>query len=103
MASELNGIGVYGRRLLPTVFDSIAKETPQRLYASVPVESDLSKGYRDITFGQMKSAVDSFAHYVKKSIGSSTSFEATCYLGEPDLRTALIFLAMVKCGFKVRS
>lgn len=34
--------------------------------------------------------------------GLGMSSETICYIGEPDLRTAVIFLAAVKSGYKVR-
>lgn len=43
-----------GRRLLPKVLDLAAHETPNRLYATIPAADDLSMGYRDITFDDLK-------------------------------------------------
>ncbi|KAL8822839.1 MAG: hypothetical protein Q9191_006436 [Dirinaria sp. TL-2023a] len=91
----------YGDRFLHTVFDEIAVTTPSRLYASIPVSTDLAEGFRDLTFGDVAHCVDVFANSVKEDIGCSDKGETIAYLGIPDLRNAVVFLAAVKCGYKL--
>ena len=91
----------YGSRLMPCVVDELAAITPSRVYASIPVSSDLSKGFRDVTFRDVALATDFLAHWIKSNIGCSETFETIAYMGSPDLRYAFFFLAAVKCGYKV--
>ena len=51
---------------------------------------------------QVLNAVNRCAHWLEHIIGRSTVFETLSYMGLPDLRYAIFFLAAVKCGYKVR-
>ena len=102
MVSQHNFTNNFGRRLLPSVLDQVAATHPNRLYASIPVADQISQGYQDITFQQIKNAVDHLAWSISETHGQSKDFTTICYIGEPDLRTAVVFLAAVKCGYKVR-
>ena len=93
----------YGERLLPQVLDETASSSPERLYASFPHSANIAHGFRDVTFKDMANAVDSFSHFLHKSIGRGVEFETLCFLGVPDLRTAIVCLASWKCGYKVVS
>ncbi|MCJ1251187.1 hypothetical protein MMC30_008418 [Trapelia coarctata] len=46
-------------------------------------------------------AVDYVAWWLDKHIGRSSDFETLSYMGVPDLRYAVVFLAAVKCGYKL--
>ncbi len=91
----------YGSRLLPQVVDELAKYEPERIYATMPLSSDLAQGFRDVTMLQISQAVNKCAHWLENVIGRSTMFETLSYMGLPDLRYAIIFLAAIKCGYKV--
>ena len=91
----------YGSRLLPHVVDELAQSNPKRAYATIPLSSDISEGFRDVTTLEMAQAVNHFAFWLEKSFGRSSSFETISYMGIPDLRYAIVFLAAVKCGYKV--
>jgi len=90
----------FGSRLLPQVVDDLAQLSPNRVYASVPISSDLSMGFQDVTMLDMSRAVDYFAWWLEDRIGRSTEFETLSYMSVPDLRYAVVFLAAVKCGYK---
>lgn len=92
----------YGRRLLPQLLDEISKTTPERLYASVAVSVDLSEGFQDVSFRDMAHATNFFAWWLENNVGRSNLFETLTYMGIPDLRTAVVFLAAIKCGYKVK-
>lgn len=90
-----------GSRLLPSVLDHIGRETPERIYASVPRTHDIADGFRDITHGEVLHAVDALATWVTKTFGVSDDFETLAYTGVADLRYTLVFYAAVKCGYTV--
>ena len=94
---------LYGSRLLPQVVDELAHSDPQRVYATLPLSSDLTKGFQDVTMRQVSQAVNRCAYWLENTIGRSTVFETLSYMGLTDLRYAIVFLAAVKCGFKVSS
>ncbi|KAL8721403.1 MAG: hypothetical protein Q9225_001918 [Loekoesia sp. 1 TL-2023] len=91
----------YGSRLLPQVLDHLARSKPGRIFASVPKTFDLTDGFRDVTVSQMSRSVDHLAWWLEENIGKSSTFETIAYLGLPDLRYTIVFLAAVKCGYKV--
>lgn len=92
----------YGRRLLPQVLDEFSNSNPERLYATIPrLTQDLSQGFHDLTVKEVARCVNSLAWWLQDEIGRSDSFEALCYIGIPDIRSAMIFLAAIKCGYKV--
>ena len=91
----------YGSRLLPQVVDELARTNPQRIFATIPLSSDLTHGFRDITMLQVSQAVNKCAFWLEDTIGRCTTFETLSYMGLSDLRYAIVFLAAVKCGYKV--
>ncbi|KAL8774316.1 MAG: hypothetical protein Q9209_001067 [Squamulea sp. 1 TL-2023] len=91
----------YGSRLLPQVLDELAAYDSERIYAAFPKTADLKDGFRTVTMAQMARAVNHIAWWLKDNIGTSSSFETISYLGVPDIRYAIVFLAAVKCGYKV--
>ena len=88
-------------RLLPSVFEHMARVKPERVYAAMPRSVKLEDGLREVTFGQVLRATNAFALYLKDHIGSSTSFEALTYVGVHDLRYVVFFFACIKTGHKV--
>lgn len=91
----------YGSRLLPQVVDELSRSDPTRVYATLPRSSDLSRGFRDVTMLEIAMAVNKLAWWIEMNLGRSTVFETIAYIGPSDLRHAIVFLAAVKCGYKV--
>ncbi len=91
----------YGHRSLPEALEILAITSPHRLYATVPKASDTSDGFMDISCLEISRSVDFMAHWIDTHLKTSDSFETVSYIGSQDLRSAVIFLAAVKCGFKV--
>ena len=91
----------YGQRLMPSVLDDLAKNSPDKLFASIPKTSDVTQGFRDITAADFARCVNSTAAWLENKFGRSDDFETITYIGIGDLRGAVVFLAAVKCGYKV--
>lgn len=87
--------------MLPHVVDELARLDPSRVYATIPLSSDISQGFRDVTMLEVAHGVNHFASWLENSFGRSSSFETLCYIGVSDLRYAIVFLGAVKCGYKV--
>ncbi|KAK7744856.1 hypothetical protein SLS53_003089 [Cytospora paraplurivora] len=72
--------GVPGKRLLPTIIDELAREDPDRPWASIPRDDyDLSQGFADISYAGLANAVNKLAWLIEGSIGRSDSFETIAY------------------------
>ena len=91
----------YGSRLLPQVVDQLSRSDPTRVYATFPLSSDLSRGFRDVTMLEIAQSINKLAWWIEMNLGRSTVFETIAYIGPSDLRYAIVFLAAVKCGYKV--
>jgi len=92
--------GPVGERLLPQVADAHAKFDPERIWAST-AHSDISRGFRDVTFKELAHAVNYVAWWIDGKIGRSNDFETIAYMGVSDIRYGFMFLAAIKCGYKV--
>ncbi|PSN61885.1 acetyl-CoA synthetase-like protein [Corynespora cassiicola Philippines] len=92
---------VYGKRLMPAVVDETARENPGLVYASVPLSTNIGDGFKNITFSDIASATNHVAAWIEKTMGRSSEFETIAYMGLGDLRYVVVFLAAVKCGYKV--
>ena len=91
-----------GSRILPLVLDELAQQTPQRLYAKVLKDADLSHGFTDVTVAHVSNATHACAWWLSKTIGTSQDFETLVYVGINDLRYPVFWFAAIKCGYKVR-
>jgi hypothetical protein len=49
----------------------------------------------------MAGYVNFMAYWIAGHFGVSTDFTTLAYVGIPDLRSAVVFLGAVKCGYKV--
>ena len=91
-----------GQRLLPITLDRIALTQPYRPWISVPLNnSDISKGFIDITFKQFANAINHAAAWLESSVGNVGLFEVFAYEGPADARLAIIAVAAAKVGWKV--
>ncbi|KAI0013533.1 acetyl-CoA synthetase-like protein [Xylariaceae sp. FL0662B] len=99
MISE--GRPVPGRRLLPSVLDELAEANPNRLYAAVTKTLSVADGFCDITVADIARSTNFMANWIEQKFGRSDSFNTLTYIGIPDLRGPVVFLAAVKCGYKL--
>lgn len=93
----------YGRRVLPTVIDSIAAQDPTRECVSIPRSSEPSDGWKVVTWKGMANAINRVAHRITELCGKpeENSFPTIAYLGPNDVRYIVTMVACVKAGYKV--
>ena len=89
-----------GRRLFPSEIDRQAKEIPNKVFASIPRSSDLSKGFRDATMKDFAQSIDRLCAYLEPLIGYSKTFNTIAYYGPPDMRYLIVIIAVNKLGHK---
>ncbi|KAL1625464.1 hypothetical protein SLS56_007358 [Neofusicoccum ribis] len=122
-SGESHPLPAYGRRLVASTIDSLAKDSPERTYASVPVsDKDLTRGFRDITYAQLAAAVDRTAYWLDTHLpshppptnnvvdtengthqndGAREKVQTFAYYGPRDLRYILMVVAAMKTGRRV--
>ena len=93
----------YGERLLPKVVDDIARNSPDKVFATIPLTSDWRDGSRDVTYRDLSKGVDRAAWWLKENVLSRTQFETLAYTSANDLRYCFFTLGAVKADFKVTS
>lgn len=115
----------YSRRLIAATVDKIARDSPTRIYASVPISNtELSRGFRDITYAELAAAVDRTAYWLDEHLpappspptSTSSQFSSSssdpegddasatsgiqtfAYYGPRDLRYIAFMCAAIKTG-----
>lgn len=90
---------------MPTILDEEAQANPNRVFAAIAKSTDLTEGFRDVTFAELANAVNYMAHQLQAKFGRELEhdFQTLTYIGLPDLRYNILFYAAIKCGYKVRS
>ena len=91
----------YGKRLLPQVVDEAAEQEPSRVVGMIAKSTDISKGFREISIGELATAVNHVAHWIEEKIGKSNAFETIAYIGIGDFRYWIMELAAMKCGYVI--
>jgi len=91
----------WGRRLLPSLIDDIAKESPGRVYSSYPRTSNLKDGFLDVTYSDFARSINRTAGWIEGTFGKSTTSDTLTYIGVPDMRYYILCNAAVKVGYKV--
>ncbi|KAK8128911.1 acetyl-CoA synthetase-like protein [Apiospora sp. TS-2023a] len=101
--------GEVGRRLLPVIIDEVARQDPDRAWASLPIDDyDLEQGFEDVTYAQFANGINKLAHCITQALGppppaseEKGKFDALVYLGVPDIRYYMLIPAAAKAGRQV--
>lgn len=67
----------YGKRLLARTVDEVAAETPNRVVCKIAKSSDISKGFHEITAGQVARAVDYMSYWLQEKLQDGNGQNAT--------------------------
>ena len=88
--------------LLPNTIDQLAEQSPDRLYAEIPLSTtSFGAGFRRINYSAFANAINGMAWWLHKTLGPSSNFEPLCYMGPNDLRHNIVLLGCVKAGYTV--
>ena len=101
MPGHVTGSAQHGEiKLIPTVFDELARDNPEQIITSIPIGNDFDDGYRDVTSRTFADAVNRASWFLEKQLGRSEDFQTICYLGPSDTRYPILMLAGAKAGYK---
>ena len=92
----------YGKRLIPVLIDEASRNTPEKVYASIPRSADLSDGFEDITYKRFSNAINRAASWLDSALGGRGSTGVFAYAGSKDLRYMVLTVAAIKTGRAVR-
>ncbi|KXS94675.1 hypothetical protein AC578_10089 [Pseudocercospora eumusae] len=96
-------------RSLPRVIEDLARQYPNNIWLTVPLDSSLSGGWRSITYEELDSAVDGMLDWMKATMKFG---EVVAYIGTAqkqaftkresinDMRYAVVETAIIKAGCK---
>ena len=59
--------------IYPEVVDELARDYPDELWVKIPRSSDLTQGWRDVTYKELSHAVNGFARWVDCLLYTSPS------------------------------
>lgn len=71
----------YGRRLVVTIVDEMARDEPDRIVYSLPLTSNVADGFHDITALELANAVNRTAWWLESKVGKGSSFPTVGYIG----------------------
>ena len=92
-----------GKRLMTTIIDRKAKESPHECFMSIPWSLNLSDGLRDITYRQIACAIDRCAWWMEEQLGKGVDFPTVAsFLNPMDFRHVILIFGAIKAGYKVR-
>ena len=92
---------LHGRRLMVQILEEEASRHPSHPFAIVSKSDDAVRGFYEVTFQQMKNAVDHVVHLLQTAYSIFSSKETLAYIGVLDLRYNILCYAAWKCRMKV--
>jgi thioester reductase-like protein/acyl-coenzyme A synthetase/AMP-(fatty) acid ligase len=78
-----------------------AAKFPERTWVSIPTSSDLSTGWKHITYEQFAFAIDGFARFVKKTHGVGERGAVVAFMGLNDECHTTAVIGLTKAGYTV--
>lgn len=93
---------IQDERLVIDVIDDIAATEPERIWGSLPAnDSDLSKGFLDVNFGNLSRAIDNAAFWLDSVLRAEIDGDIFAFFGDRDFRQPIQAAAAAKTGRRV--
>ncbi|KAK8164826.1 hypothetical protein BKA80DRAFT_326953 [Phyllosticta citrichinensis] len=97
---KTGGLSPFTEKTLTRRVDDIANSDPGRTWVTVPLTNDVYGEWKDITFGELRQAIDGLARWIEEKIGVGKDRDTVAYLGINDVRYTVVILAMMKTNRK---
>ncbi|KAJ8071447.1 hypothetical protein OCU04_001767 [Sclerotinia nivalis] len=101
MGSVQRQTSAYGERLLPTLVDEEAANSPDRIIYSLAKTTRAVDGFVDVSSKRFANSINRAAWWVEKLLGKGKNFPSVGYVGPVDLRYQILTLALMKTGYKI--
>ena len=86
---------------LDRLVSETATKFPERTWMSIPASSDLSSGWKHITYQQFAYAIDGFAQFVERTHGNGDGRTVAAFMGLNDERHTVAVIGLMKAGYIV--
>lgn len=88
------------KELVPSRIDRIAKETPEQVWGSFPIDdNDLSKGWKDLNFRGLSRTINRTCELLEPRIGRGDGNSTVAYVTSAvDPRPVVLAVALLKLG-----
>ncbi|KAK8189129.1 uncharacterized protein BKA78DRAFT_253737 [Phyllosticta capitalensis] len=94
------GLSPFTDAILTRRVDDTANSDPGRTWVSVPLTNDIYGEWKDVSFQELRQAVDGLARWIEDKIGVGKDKETVAYLGVNDIRYTVVILATMKTNHK---
>ena len=84
------------------ILDTTAEKHPDQLYCIHPVSSDISQGWKHITFADLASAINRMALWIQENVAASGAPQTLAYMGANDIRYCAFIFACMRLKHTVR-
>ena len=88
-------------RLIPNAIDELALLSPNAVFASLPVSTNVIHGFRDVTYSEYAHSINRAASWLENELGTGCQNEKIGYIAPSDLRYVILAVAAVKIGCQV--
>ncbi|GIZ41605.1 hypothetical protein CKM354_000490400 [Cercospora kikuchii] len=86
---------------LPLVLENLARDYPNHVFTKIPLDEDLTAGWRDITYRDLADAANALARWIVREIGIGTRNDVAAYIGINDMRYAVAQIGLIRAGYIV--
>lgn len=87
-------------KTLPKVLEELARDYPDSTWMNIPNDSELSQGYRAITYRELAAAVNGMTRWIGRLVGiGRRSTDIAAYIGTNDARYAVAQIGLMKAGY----
>jgi acyl-CoA synthetase (AMP-forming)/AMP-acid ligase II len=93
---------VTSQRTPLRILDTTAEKQPDQLYCVHPVSSDVSQGWKNITFADLASAINRMALWIQENVAPSNAPQTLAYMGSNDIRYCAFIFACMRLRHTVR-
>lgn len=89
----------YGRRLIASRIDELARQDPNCVWISIPSARPI-KGFRDVTWAEGANAINRAAWWLESKLGYGSGQAPVAYIGPQDIRYIILLVAAIKTKHK---
>lgn len=83
------------------ILDTIADSQPDQIYCIHPLSSNISLGWKNITFADLSGAINRMVVWIQKNVAASDQPQTLAYMGANDIRYCVFVFACMRLRYTV--